>query len=106
MASYFTGSLIFFIHLFSGERDSLTFVVDFQLFDEINVETSKYSTKGRNVIFNIMKKNVGPFWPRLIKDTKKEQTIKSDWDKWADEDEEEKKPGADWDPDQMNSTSL
>ena len=70
---------------------------------EIDVEKSKWSAKGRNTIFNIAKKAVGPFWPRLLKDAKKDPTIKADWDKWTDEDEEEKKPaGGEWDPNKMD----
>lgn len=76
--------------------------MDIQTYDEIDVEKSKWSSKGRNVIFNLIKKKPGPFWPRLTKDEKKEQTIKSDWSKWADEDEDEKKPGAEWDNEAMN----
>lgn len=81
-------------------------MVKFQLFDEIDTEKSKWSTKGRNVKFNIVKKKVGPFWPRLIKDEKKESTIKADWDKWIDEDEEEKKPEPGWDPDSMQGNKT
>lgn len=58
------------------------------------------------MIFNIAKKKTGPFWPRLIKDDKKEHTINSDWVKWMDEDDEEKKPGAEWDPDSMNGILI
>ena len=54
----------------------MTFVVDIQMFDEIDVEQTKWNSKGRYVIFSIIKKKSGPFWPRLLKDTKKEATIK------------------------------
>ena len=47
------------------------------MFDEIDVEKSKWSAKGRNAIFNIVKKKSGAFWPRLLKDTKKDQSIKA-----------------------------
>lgn len=46
------------------------------MFDEVDVEKSKWNAKGRNTIFNIAKKKTGVFWPRLIKDTKKDQNIK------------------------------
>ncbi len=54
----------------------MTYVVDIQMFDEIDVENTKWNSKGRYVIFNIVKKKTGTFWPRLLKDTKKEATIK------------------------------
>ena len=53
------------------------------------------------MIFNIVKKKAGAFWPRLLKSDKKEPTVKADWDKWIDEDEEEKKPAPGWDPESM-----
>lgn len=46
------------------------------MFDEIDVEKSKWSAKGRNAIFNIVKKKGGAFWSRLLKDPKKDQSIK------------------------------
>ena len=46
------------------------------MFDEVDVEKSKWSTKGRDVIFNVVKKKAGPFWPRLLKDEKKDPSIK------------------------------
>ena len=86
-------------------------MVDITMFDELDVEKSKWNSKGRFTIFNIAKKKTGTFWPRLLKDTKKDATIKvimqipvfqADWDKWIDEDEEEKKTGEEWNPDKMN----
>jgi hypothetical protein len=46
------------------------------MFDEVDVEKSKWNSKGRNTIFNIVKKKTGVFWPRLVKDTKKDSSIK------------------------------
>ena len=31
------------------------------------------------------------YWPRLLKETKKQHFLKTDFDKWADEDEQEEK---------------
>ncbi len=45
------------------------------MFDEIDVDKSKWSAAGRNVIFSIVKKKAGPFWPRLLKDDKKDPSI-------------------------------
>jgi hypothetical protein len=46
------------------------------LFDEVNVEESKWNTKGRNIIMNIVKKNQeAEHWPRLTKDKTKNPHI-------------------------------
>lgn len=72
------------------------------MYGPIDVEKSKWNAKGRNTIFNIAKKESGPYWPRLLKDTKKDHMVKQDWDKWVDEDEADKKPEGQWDPDKMD----
>eukprot|EP00831_Metopus_contortus_P065713 TRINITY_DN5867_c0_g1_i4.p1 TRINITY_DN5867_c0_g1~~TRINITY_DN5867_c0_g1_i4.p1 ORF type:complete len:192 (-),score=54.54 TRINITY_DN5867_c0_g1_i4:51-626(-) len=87
---------------FRGESKGALYGIEHMLFGELDIEKSKWNTKGRSVIFNLVKKESGPFWPRLLKDEKKDQTIKADWDKWIDEDEEEKKVEGDWDPEKMN----
>ena len=46
------------------------------MYEEIDVEKSKWSTAGRNVIFNLAKKKIGPFWPRLVKEEKRDPMIK------------------------------
>ena len=40
-------------------------------------------------MFIIKKTEDGPYWPRLLKDSKKVHWLKADWNKWKDEDEEE-----------------
>jgi hypothetical protein len=39
-------------------------------------------------MFILKKQERGPYWPRLLKDTKKVHWLKADWNKWKDEDEE------------------
>lgn len=82
---------------------------DLALFEQVNVEASKWNTKGRNIILNITKQNVGAdHWPRLTKDKVKNSHIQIDWAKWVDEDEEnEAKPvGEDWNTDNMNDFNM
>lgn len=51
--------------------------MDLNLFGEIDEAQSKWSTKGRNTIFNIVKKaGTEKFWPRLTKEDKKDQSIR------------------------------
>ena len=66
---------------------------DYQLFDEVNVEESKWNTKGRNIICSLAKKNVdAEYWPRLTKDKTKHQNVQIDWNLWNDEDDVQENP--------------
>ena len=88
-----------------AESHSNVYGFDMQLFDEVDLEASKWNTKGRNIILNIVKKNPDQeYWPRLSKDKIKNTHIQIDWSKWVDEDEEsEAKPlGDDWEGNNMN----
>lgn len=87
------------------------YAFDIELFDEVDKESSKWNTRGRNIIFNITKKNKDKEqWPRLTKDKAKNPHIQIDWGKWVDEDEEEEEGskglGGDWDPSQMNDFNM
>jgi hypothetical protein len=78
-----------------------------QLFDAVKLDESKWNTKGRNIILNIIKADpTAEYWPRLTKDKIKNAHIQADWAKWVDEDEEEEaKPvGEEWNEDNMNNT--
>jgi prostaglandin-E synthase len=81
------------------------------LFGEVDVEGSKWNTKGRNIIFNIIKKNPdAEYWTRLTKDKTKNPHVQIDWGKWVDEDDEEvetdKGLSNDWDPSNMNAFNM
>lgn len=81
------------------------------MFDEVDIEGSKWNTKGRNIIFNIIKKNQDKeYWPRLTKEKIKNPHINIDWGKWVDEDEEEEEADKglsnDWDPSNMNAFNM
>ena len=60
----------------SGIRSDVTYGFDLELNGEIDVDKSKWNAKGRNTIFNLAKKNPGPFWPYITKDGKKDPNIK------------------------------
>jgi prostaglandin-E synthase len=51
-------------------------------------EESTQKNMGREFLFELKKKDPGPFWPRLIKGTAKQQNIKVDFNRWKDEDDE------------------
>lgn len=94
---------------YRADSHNNVYAFDIQLFDLVNVEASKWNTKGRNIILNIVKQNTdAEHWPRLTKDKIKNAQIQIDWAKWVDEDEEsEAKPmGEDWDADKMNAFNM
>jgi hypothetical protein len=92
--------------LFRAESHGHAYGFDLALFGAVSVEESKWNTKGRNIILNIVKANSeDAYWPRLTKEKVKNTHIQADWAKWVDEDEEdEAKPlGEDWNEDNMNN---
>ncbi|OBT83349.1 hypothetical protein VE02_08303 [Pseudogymnoascus sp. 03VT05] len=83
---------------FSGKSDSLkkSYHVELELFAEIDVENSKINHTSKNVEMVLRKKEAKEeFWPRLLKDSKKVHYLKTDFDKWVDEDEQEEAPEED-----------
>ncbi|KAJ0024799.1 hypothetical protein Pint_07842 [Pistacia integerrima] len=91
----------FFFSATSG-ADKIPYEVDFDLFDNVDVNESKASVGLRNICY-LVKKAESKWWSRLVKQGGKPPVfLKVDWDKWVDEDEEtdEKKresAGADMD---------
>lgn len=54
---------------------------------EVNPQESKFAVNARNISFVIKKKESGPYWPSLLKGIKKAFWLKTDFNKWKDEDE-------------------
>ncbi|KAH8160120.1 hypothetical protein CIB48_g8121 [Xylaria polymorpha] len=76
---------------FHGHSETLkrTYHLDINFFDEIDVENSKIHHTARNVEMKLRKKDLKEeYWPRLLKDAAKVQFVKTDFDKWVDEDEQ------------------
>ena len=66
------------------------YALDLDLFDTVNTDDVKQVTTDRTITLVIAKKEEGPHWPRLLKQSgKTPQHVKADWDKWIDEDDEE-----------------
>merc|ERR1711957_126534 len=60
---------------------------------DIDISTSKWNVKGRNIIIMLMKKDEeGESWTRIQKDKVKNSKIETDWAKWVDSDEEDEEP--------------
>ncbi|PNX81496.1 co-chaperone protein sba1, partial [Trifolium pratense] len=60
-----------------------------ELFDKVNVEESKINVGVRS-IFCVVQKAESGWWKKLLRgEGKPPHYVKVDWDKWADEDEDE-----------------
>ncbi|KAI4272427.1 MAG: hypothetical protein L6R38_006611 [Xanthoria sp. 2 TBL-2021] len=80
---------------FTGHSDTkkTTYHVELEFYAEIDVENSKTHHTSRDVFFVLRKKELKEeYWPRLLKDSKKMHFLKTDFDKWVDEDEQEGAP--------------
>ena len=57
------------------------------------MQKSKFAIRERMIEFALEKKDGGPFWDRLIKEKTKYHWLKTDFNKWKDEDESEDEEG-------------
>lgn len=72
-----------------SDDDDRQYAVTINFFDEIDVENSHHTTTGRGLFYVLRKKEAKQeYWPRLTKE-KKLPYIKTDFDKWVDEDEQQ-----------------
>ena len=77
---------------FEGESKTLKrlYHVDLDFFAEIDPAASKIHHTPKNVEIKLQKKELkSEYWPRLLKEAKKTHFLKTDFDKWVDEDEQE-----------------
>jgi len=75
---------------FSGSNKTKSYAVELEFFAEVDVEKSKAHPSSRAIEYVLRKKEAkDEFWPRLLKEAKKVQFVKTDFDKWVDEDEQE-----------------
>jgi len=89
---------------FKGASTSkkVTYAIDLEFYAEIDPKESKISHSGRDISLVLRKKELKEeFWPRLLKDSKKVHFLKTDFDKWVDEDEQDEAPEEDY-MNQMN----
>ncbi|KAK9897805.1 HSP20-like chaperone [Cystobasidium minutum MCA 4210] len=72
------------------EGSTTDYAMDVELFDKVLPEKVKKSLTGKSLYFTVPKKELKQeYWPRLTKDKKKTPFIKTDFDKWVDEDEQD-----------------
>lgn len=76
---------------FTGHSDTLkkTYAVELEFYGEIDPEASRVNHTARDVEMKLRKKELKEeYWPRLLKESKKVHFLKTDFDKWVDEDEQ------------------
>ncbi|KAH8677306.1 HSP20-like chaperone [Xylariales sp. PMI_506] len=84
---------------FKGHSDTLkrTYGLNLEFYAEIDPAESKINHTSRNVEIKLRKKELKEeYWPRLLKEAKKVQFLKTDFDKWVDEDEQNEAPEDDF----------
>jgi hypothetical protein len=80
---------------FAGHSDSLKkdYAIELELYSEIDEAHTKVNHTAKNVQLVLRKKELKEeFWPRLLKEAKKVHFLKTDFDKWVDEDEQDEAP--------------
>ncbi|KAJ5200351.1 HSP20-like chaperone [Penicillium cf. griseofulvum] len=71
-------------------RKGVTYSVSLDLFAEIDPENSKVNHTDRDVELVLRKKELKEeFWPRLLENKQKMHFLKTNFDKWVDEDEQD-----------------
>lgn len=84
---------------FTGTSGTLKrkYHVELEFFAEIDPAETKINHSAKNVEMKIQKKELkDEYWPRLLKDDKKLHFLKTDFDKWVDEDEQNDAPEEDF----------
>lgn len=70
-----------------GGTDNKMHEVTINLYKEIEPCKTMKTLKGRTFELVLAKKEEGPYWPRLIKEKTKAHWLKSDFNKWKDEED-------------------
>ncbi|KAF2226961.1 HSP20-like chaperone [Elsinoe ampelina] len=72
-----------------SETKKATYAVKLEFFDEIDPKESKIHHTPRDVELVLRKKELKEeYWPRLLKDKSRAHFLKTNFDKWVDEDEQ------------------
>lgn len=70
-----------------GGTDNKLHEITINLYKEIDPSNTTKTLKGRTYELVLAKKEEGPYWPRLIKEKTKAHWLKSDFNKWKDEED-------------------
>jgi len=81
----------------TSETKKTTYHLEMEFFSEIDVENSKTHHTAANIQMILRKKELKEeYWPRLLKDPAKVHYLRTDFDKWIDEDEQNEAPEDDY----------
>jgi hypothetical protein len=84
---------------FTGTSGTLKrkYHVELEFYAEIDPAESKINHTAKNVEIKLQKKELKEeYWPRLLKESKRLHFLKTDFDKWVDEDEQNEAPEEDF----------
>ncbi|KAJ4269610.1 p23 chaperone protein wos2 [Fusarium torreyae] len=84
---------------FTGTSSTLKrkYHVELEFWGEIDTAESKINHTAKNIEIKLQKKELKEeYWPRLLKDSKRVHFLKTDFDKWVDEDEQNEAPEDDF----------
>lgn len=85
--------------VFTGTSSTLhrKYHVELEFYAEIDVAESKINHTAKNIEMKLQKKELKlDYWPRLLKENKRLHFLKTDFDKWVDEDEQNEAPEEDF----------
>lgn len=86
-----------------SKQDNKPYVLDLDFFAPIVVEESKWKVTDLCVQFSIAKQDkAAEYWPRLIRQTGRQNWISADWNKWIDESDEENQRSNQFDDDDFD----
>ena len=74
---------------YEGTDGTKNYSFEIELYDEIDVDNSKYTLDTRNIFLKLKKKKEGDYWPRLLLDKKKYHWIEIDWNYFVDDEDDE-----------------
>lgn len=81
---------------FTGKDATRSYAIDLELFDEVDPTLTRKVSTQQKVAVELRKKEAkAEYWPRLTKDSKRRPFVRTDFDKWVDEDEQDEAPAED-----------
>jgi len=81
----------------TSETKKTTYHVEMEFYGEIDVENSKTHHTAANIQMILRKKDLKEeYWPRLLKEKAKVHYLRTDFDKWVDEDDQNEAPEDDY----------
>ncbi|KAG0227508.1 hypothetical protein BGW41_003787 [Actinomortierella wolfii] len=81
---------------YKATSDGKEYAFTLEFYQPVNKEESKIAKNARQTFFKLAKQTPGsPWWPRLTKEKSKLFWLKTDFNRWRDEDDDEAEDGSD-----------